>query len=55
MRTGDFLDDCICVQDDGNLRVAVNKGRNGGTVTFQDVGFDVPAHVGYEGRHVRLG
>ena len=54
--TGDFLDDCVCVHDNGDIRVALNAGLDSnGIIIFHDPGFSTPAHSGYQGRHVRLG
>ncbi|KAF2825075.1 hypothetical protein CC86DRAFT_241827, partial [Ophiobolus disseminans] len=53
---GDFLDDYVCVRDDGHLSVAINSGLDEkGSPQFKGIVFDVPAHAGYEGKHVRLG
>lgn len=53
---GDFQDDYVCVRANGDLGVAINTGLDGnGRPAFKAVSFGVPAHAGYEGRHVRLG
>lgn len=49
------MDDYVCIEPDGNLRVGINSGSDGGNPLFKFIKFDVPAHAGYEGRHVCLG
>ncbi|KAJ4296824.1 Glucan endo-1,3-alpha-glucosidase agn1 [Kalmusia sp. IMI 367209] len=55
---GDFNDDYVCVQSNGDLRVAINTGAHSDDhkPAFKELeGFSVPTHTDYEGRQVRLG
>jgi hypothetical protein len=54
MNLGDFLDDYVCIDSGGDLRVGLNSGLDdGGTVYFKEVAFSSPTHAGT--RYVRLG
>lgn len=50
----DGLDDCLCIESNGNVRAAINTG-SGQPVNFRDVGTHREAGPGWENRHVRIG
>lgn len=52
---GDLLDDFICIGDEGNMYVALNRGATNGYPKFEYIGMYYQAPAGYEQRHVRLG